>query len=215
MKRKIKKIHIQVEPKIIGKSRRGYPIYDQNPFLRDFEVTVKEKIMTISRGEELFNENDRHLGPGIVAKFIPVDKEHFTKIYAKKMVGYFDLSRAGYHLLLLICDVLPEKLGQDRIIFTYQDANRRSKKIQGKGISKATYNRGIKELIDKQFIAEAGPSGVFYINPNLIFAGDRVTFAEVYCSGSEFENVKKKILQKLKTSSFTDSFPIPEQDSKS
>jgi len=198
MKRKPRVKTIKIKPKIIGKSRRGNPIYDQNPFLTDFEVVIRKKMVTVGRGEELFNENDRYLGPGIIAKFIETDKEHFTKIYAQKMRNYFELSRAGYHLLMFIFNMLPEKsLGQDRIIFDYKTADRISKEMRGKGIGTATYSRAINELIQHRFLAEVGPPGVFYINPNLFFAGDRMAFAEVYCSGQEFDKIKKRIEQEI------------------
>ena len=43
-------------------------------------------------------------------------------------------------------------------------------------MSKASFHRAVKEMLDKSFIAETVLPGLFFINPNLFFNGDRVRF---------------------------------------
>jgi DNA-binding GntR family transcriptional regulator len=56
-------------------------------------------------------------------------------------------------------------------------------------ISEATFRRGISELENAQIIAKTLRQGVFFINPNFVFNGDRVAFTTV------IERRQKKMLQ--------------------
>ena len=52
-------------------------------------------------------------------------------------------------------------------------------------MSEATYMRGMRELIEKKFLAAAIAPGWFWINPSFIWNGDRLTFVkEFYKKGS-------------------------------
>lgn len=46
-------------------------------------------------------------------------------------------------------------------------------------MSEATFNRGLRELVDKGFLYPRLP-GVYWTNPNLFFKGDRVAFIHEY-----------------------------------
>ena len=68
---------------------------------------------------------------------------------------------------------------QDRIFIPY-DGLADSMQAVGIAFSRPTYDRGVKELIEKQFLAEGVHSGWFFINPALIFNGDRAAFVRTY-----------------------------------
>ena len=46
-------------------------------------------------------------------------------------------------------------------------------------MSEKTFQRGLKELLAKQFLAPRSPS-TFWVNPALFFKGDRVKFITEY-----------------------------------
>jgi hypothetical protein len=46
-------------------------------------------------------------------------------------------------------------------------------------MSERTFNRGLRELMEKQFIAPKTPN-LFWVNPALFFKGDRVMFVKEY-----------------------------------
>ncbi|MDK7255130.1 hypothetical protein QP437_09695, partial [Haemophilus sp. UMB1048] len=45
-------------------------------------------------------------------------------------------------------------------------------------ISKAVYYRGLKELLEKKMIAKSVKKYIFYINPAIVFNGDRARFVK-------------------------------------
>jgi hypothetical protein len=53
--------------------------------------------------------------------------------------------------------------------------------IEGRdsGMSEKTFQRGLKELLAKLFLAPKGPSA-YWVNPALFFKGDRVLFVREY-----------------------------------
>ena len=53
--------------------------------------------------------------------------------------------------------------------------------IEGKdvGMSEKTFQRGLKELLEKRFLYPKGPAA-FWTNPALFFKGDRVLFVREY-----------------------------------
>jgi DNA-binding IclR family transcriptional regulator len=47
-------------------------------------------------------------------------------------------------------------------------------------MSKSSFHRSIRELLDKKFIAESAITGLYFINPHLFFNGDRVRFVQEF-----------------------------------
>ena len=47
-------------------------------------------------------------------------------------------------------------------------------------ISRSTFARGLSELMEKQFIAAQQAVGWFWVNPDFMWNGDRLTFVREY-----------------------------------
>jgi hypothetical protein len=47
-------------------------------------------------------------------------------------------------------------------------------------MSKATFMKGMKELIVKRFIAESMVQNKYYLNPDFVWNGDRLAFVKEY-----------------------------------
>ena len=92
-----------------------------------------------------------------------------------------------------------------KFFLNLREAQRFIEQIE-ESISETTYMRGINELIKKDFIAESPRgSGWFYINPDIIFNGDRVRFIQELVTTEAFKEaqkgfkkIKKKYLRKSK-----------------
>ncbi|MFU9139239.1 replication protein [Erwinia tasmaniensis] len=63
----------------------------------------------------------------------------------------------------------------DRVFLTYELVDQNLVKI-----SESTYYRGMKELVNKGFIAEKTVQNSYFINPDFIFNGDRLSFVKSY-----------------------------------
>ena len=177
---KEKGIKIQLEIKPAG-DYRGTPTFDINPFLNNFYIMPKTKRKTIA-SKALYGEDDELITEGAVVIFEEVDNAEFIKLYAKNCKHFFDLTPAGVKILTLIFAIIQETaIGQDRIHFPYKIALKYAQKILGKKISSSLYSRGIKDLIQNRFIARSTDGeSVFFINVNLLFNGDRYSFAKTY-----------------------------------
>ena len=47
-------------------------------------------------------------------------------------------------------------------------------------MSEATYTRGMRELIEKDFIAATKVQGWYWLNPDFVWNGDRLAFVKEY-----------------------------------
>ncbi|MCZ5683636.1 hypothetical protein O5550_02420, partial [Escherichia coli] len=59
------------------------------------------------------------------------------------------------------------------------------------GMSEYTFKRGIRELLDKGFIAPQVPN-IFWVNPALFFKGDRVMLIREYRRKSKSNKINSK-----------------------
>ena len=57
-------------------------------------------------------------------------------------------------------------------------------------ISESTFHRGMKELIKKNFIAETTTLNLYFINPDYLFNGDRLSFVKTFIK-SKYEKIEK------------------------
>src|SRR5262249_43308058 len=48
------------------------------------------------------------------------------------------------------------------------------------GISDRTYQRGVRELLEKEFLFRSPSDGVFFVNIRFMFNGDRLAFVRSY-----------------------------------
>ena len=47
------------------------------------------------------------------------------------------------------------------------------------GISDRTYQRGVRELLEKEFLYRSPSDGVFFVNIRFMFNGDRLAFVRI------------------------------------
>lgn len=150
-----------------------------NPFLYGLEFDIKK-----SNGEKLESEKvfdcdgnqieTRHS----VIKL--VDTSKFVKIYPEMLAHFFDLSSTGKNVLALVFQEIQENDGKDTICLPFNEECTFVKKGEIRKMSRATFYRGISELVELNFIARSKVSNNYFINPNFIFNGNRVTFCQTF-----------------------------------
>lgn len=162
--------------------RHGREVYADNPFLESFAIQIQRKSMTVAAGLSIKDDKGDNISAGTVAMYREVDVEEFLKIYVKNVKILFDLSASAQKTLIPLMRVI-QKNAKDiaHIFFSYRDAQDACIELDLKPISKATYHRGIKDLISVNFLAVHinGPFW-YWINPNILFNGDRVRFIKEY-----------------------------------
>lgn len=164
----------------------------ENPFMQqaieaiENHIVKKYKSSTGSDKKAVVAVADTESGEIFKTSFIrqiEVDEEQFAKLYLSNFGAFFDLSTPAIRVFgyCLTC----MKPRNDMIIFSVEDCQ----KYTHYG-SKASIYKGLAELINAEIIARGPSDNLWFINPLVIFNGDRVTFAKQY--------VKRASLQKPK-----------------
>lgn len=121
-----------------------------------------------------------------VVKTIRADKEKFVKLYTTHLRVFFELTANSNKLLQYIFHkVQTEAKDKDTIYINYVDADE-FYKSHNLNISESAFFKGLKELVEKQFLAYSNKNNLFFINPKLFFNGDRVQFITAF----ECDNVE-------------------------
>jgi hypothetical protein len=107
---------------------------------------------------------------------VPVDRTQFVKMYIQGVRALQGLSLAGVKVFELIFEAVQKYPGTDKIILHFMDTVEDGKPK----IPRATFHRGLRELLDKQFIYESLTPNVYWINVTYMFNGDRLAFIKEY-----------------------------------
>ena len=159
--------------------------YKENPFLGDMIIPIKDRQVRLSNlGREaniLVNQSTGEVRGTHVTTYKRVDGEKFVKLFTANMALTFDLSTQGIKAFtVLMWAIQNQAIAKDEI---YMDTHAREDFIKfhrGKSkalrLSQATFARGLAELTKAQIIAKTIRQGVYWINPNFVFNGDRIAF---------------------------------------
>jgi intergrase/recombinase len=113
------------------------------------------------------------LGHTTFVRQIEVDEDQFTKVYLSQFHSFFDLGTQGIRVFGYIMSKLI--IGQDMFIFILNDVMEYTKYT-----SKSSVFIGIGQLLKAEIIARGPSDSLYYINPLVIFNGNRVTYARTY-----------------------------------
>jgi hypothetical protein len=152
-----------------------------NPLLEPREITVKRRYVRAGSSQELINPGTGEVSHvAAIHEVVEKDDAEFVKVFAAGVSATYDLSKTGQRVFQVVLDEYqrtPMHGGYaDSIeLFWFGDG------LAGRdvGMSEKTFQRGLKELLGKQFLAPRSPSS-FWVNPALFFKGDRVMFIKEY-----------------------------------
>lgn len=166
-------------------TRRGVALYKNNPFM--LEVKTKTKRVTNKRGDMMLINNNTGEIQSEVAGFWEaqeVDSTKFVKLFIRGVKALKELSPAGTKVFEVLYFRVQESIGKDQVYISFNLIDQELTKM-----SESTYARGMRELIEKEFIAATTMQGVYWLNPSFIFNGDRLAFVKEYRK----ESAKKQI----------------------
>lgn len=158
-----------------------------NPFCFETEINIetRKRNLTVSRGTELIERKDT--SKTYFANIVhtqEVDKEEFIKLYTSQIKAYFDLTKTAYKVFFILLRIYQDAIGKDHFYLSCKKAMSLAEKIDHFVLSESIFYRGIKELIEKRIIAKTNEKNWYFINPAIVFNGDRARFVS--------EIVKKK-----------------------
>jgi hypothetical protein len=160
-------------------TRRGFPVYIKNPSLVNaFPVKVKSH-----RSKKL--ENAYMVAPGtgeVVAQgafaFVEekaVDSEKFVKVYLEGIKQYGQLSKAGALLFEFVYREVSGRKDQDKVTLNYQLAM-----MWKPDLGRSTFFRGMKELLEKEFLFRSVAADIYFVNVRFMFNGNRMVLVQSY-----------------------------------
>lgn len=169
--------------------------YDSNPFLKDMLIPVGSKNVRITTlGKEsnvLVNQLSGEVTGTHVVAHKRVDSERFVKTFSDYMAFTFELGQGGNRALRVVMYAMQEHaVSKDEVNldkYTYEGFMEKLKKRvdwesmpeskqKKMAFSYATFHRGLSELEKAKIIAKTRRPGVYFINPNCMFNGDRIAF---------------------------------------
>jgi hypothetical protein len=103
-----------------------------------------------------------------------VDSTKFVKLFVNGVKALAELTNAGARVFEMLYIEMQASPGKDQVYLSYTA-------VRGTTTtSRATFARGLAELIDKRFIAAMPAVGWYWVNPDFVWNGDRLAFVKEY-----------------------------------
>jgi len=169
----------QNHPAIIGE-KQGVPVYKENPSIPEANSISKKKKVQYGnekRGFIMDTDNGEILNVGGAGfyEYEEVDDTRFVKLFLAGIKQAAGLSKSGLSLFELVYKELQSTPGQDEVKLNIYTASE-----QIENLTERTYQRGLRELLDKEFLYRSPSDGVFFVNIRYMFNGDRLAFVKGY-----------------------------------
>ncbi len=174
-------LKLQDEPQKLPKLRSLSYSPEVNPLMEPQELKMKKRWVKTGRAETLVNMSTGEVS-GVAAHHQIEDKDdaEFVKVFAAGIKGIYDLTKTASRVFQVVLDQYqrePMSKGfADSIYLAWFDGGLSGQDV---GMSESTFNRGLRELVNKSFLYPRSPS-VFWVNPSMFFKGDRVLFVKEY-----------------------------------
>lgn len=158
-------------------------VYSSNPYARNgtFHLQVEQRTEVVSRNLEVVDKDNNTIAEGAVVRYRKVDPAQYIKLFSQNIGAFFNLNSTAQKTLVgVIRAIQDQSRDKAEIYLRYESALKYYKEIDVQAPSKTTFYKGINLLIQAQFIALSDKgTGWYWTNPNILFNGSRVAFAEV------------------------------------
>lgn len=172
---------------------RDYESHQTNPFVEkaisDIKIIKKNQVVKSQDRSEIqmiVNQSGEIEGHTAFMRFVEVEEDKFTKVYLNQFHSFWDLSKSAIRVFGYIMTVLIPK--KDWFYFDMTDCLKYTKYSTEKSVFE-----GIGSLIENGIIARSESHIKYYINPLVIFNGDRVSFAKTYIKKKKQEHNSNEI----------------------
>ena len=175
----IDKKRIKMSTQTPAKSRLGFERHATNPFMDATAMAThtRNKRITNTSGDKMMviGDTGEVIGAAGFWTTTEVDKTQFIKLYINGVKAFKELTSPGTRVFEVLYTVMQQNIGRDEVILAYSRVDQSITPMSAK-----TFTRGTKELLEKNFIAEGLVPNVYYINPDYVFNGNRLTLVHQY-----------------------------------
>jgi hypothetical protein len=151
--------------------------YKTNPFIEDeiFQLNTGKKTIIVGSNRKVLvdSESGEIEAVTMLHKFKEVDKEIFVKLFIGEVQSLFDLSKSGLKVFGYILQTL--RINEGTIYLNIPDMM-----TYCNYKSKMQCYRGLTELLANKIIAMSSQPNLWFINPKIVFNGDRIAFVKEY-----------------------------------
>lgn len=175
-----------------------YEKHTENPFvertLEEMKTVKKHQLVrpTGSGRDEIQMIVDKRgevTGHTAFMRYVEVDEQQFAKLYISQLMAFWELSKPGIRVLTYILSILKPK--QDKILIRMDEA------LEYTGYKhRNMINNGISDLIARGLLARAKYDDEFYINPLVLFNGDRVTWAKTFVKKDSLKEIQSEMKER-------------------
>lgn len=186
----------------MGSKLSSYNKNNENPFLEEAVARIQKNIVKKYRNSsgtsktailQAISSDGELMGHTSFVRQIEVDEQQFTKFYLSQFSAFFNLKTQAYKVFGYIMTKLMPK--QDMFIFLMSEC------IDYTGYKgEGSIFIGLGSLVESKIIARGPSDSLYFINPMIVFNGDRVTFARTYVKKQN----KKKVDNPNQLSIFDD-----------
>ena len=155
--------------------------HEENPFMptliKDMAVRNRKQYLRDDNGSKsmvvVHDESQTPLAHANFYEVQEVDETQFVKVFANFFSAQKGLTKTGREVLIYLMTLLRPK--NDKVRVRIEEAltflNYKSKK---------SYFIGIANLLEKEVIARTKYDDEYFINPLIMFNGDRIGYAKIY-----------------------------------
>lgn len=160
-------------------TKRGFPVYRTNPSVpttRGLATRTKRFHVPGGKASVIVDHSTGELkGIGGMGFWWEeeVDTTRFVKLFLDGIKQAAGLSKTGMQVFELVYHQMRANPGSDEIKLNQYMA-------KDHHISDRTYQRGVRELLEKEFLFRSPSDGVFFVNIRFMFNGDRLAFVRTY-----------------------------------
>ena len=159
----------------VMRERYGMPVYRLNPSIPNPDSITKKKSVRYGDDKKGFivdGGSGEVLSVGGMGfyKFEEVDDTRFVKMFLDGIKKTAGLSKAGLAVFELVYMQVQNKPNTDEIKLNADDT----------GLNPVTYRRGLRELLEKEFLFLSPYPGLYFVNIRYMFNGDRLAFVTGY-----------------------------------
>lgn len=155
--------------------RKNLPEYEGNPSIPVASQNAKigTRRITNKAGDKcmIVSEHGEIVAPAGFHEVIEVDRTQFVKLYVGGVAAFNDLSSPGAKVFKLVYNYIVKNPNTDQINLHHKKAG---------SMGKATFDRGLTELLAKEILYKSTIPNLFFLNVNYIFNGDRLALVKEY-----------------------------------
>jgi len=162
------------------KSVKQHTAFKENPFIEkaidDIKIIRKTQVIRPKNRDEIqmiVSSSGEIEGHTAFMKYVEVDEEQFAKVYLSQFTAFWELPKSAIRVFGFIINSLKPK--KDEFYLEMNKCLEYTKYKHPKDVLS-----GLSALIECEIIARSDSHFKYFINPLVVFNGDRVSFAKTY-----------------------------------